>query len=355
MLEHRSAERRRHRSFTREQTLKWLANLASHLSRDDQATFFIERMQPDWLPPEKHQLFRTCYLTVMTTLLMPGMALTVPLMFGDFRGNNFPWVLWFKQGLYLFGLTAVTLTGFNILIVLLALYISKSTAQQETSFQLDAREDYIRIVEFTRWSWEALFVPLVIGVVVTVGGVLLIGAVFLMLFIASTLGFVDLSPHNRPFHDWIQLFWGFLLAGVGFGLMLGSQAIAGGEVEEKTFPNQGIWRSAKNALCSGFTYALFSGVAIGLAATRLLSWAEGIALGLFFGSIIAFQALWSLGGSACIQHMVLRLMLVRQGDIPYNLVDFLNDAAERNLLRKVGGGYAFIHPLIAEYFTTRKP
>jgi hypothetical protein len=36
--------------------------------------------------------------------------------------------------------------------------------------------------------------------------------------------------------------------------------------------------------------------------------------------------------------------------MPWGLVRFLDYAAERVLLRKVGGGYIFVHRLLLEYF-----
>ena len=59
------------------------------------------------------------------------------------------------------------------------------------------------------------------------------------------------------------------------------------------------------------------------------------------------------GGQACLEHFVLRLLLVRNGSIPWNYVKFLDYAAERILLRKVGGGYTFIHRMLLEYFAAR--
>jgi len=58
------------------------------------------------------------------------------------------------------------------------------------------------------------------------------------------------------------------------------------------------------------------------------------------------------GGLACIQHGVLRWLLWRSRCIPWNYVRFLDVAAERILLRKVGGGYIFIHRLLLDYFAT---
>jgi hypothetical protein len=59
------------------------------------------------------------------------------------------------------------------------------------------------------------------------------------------------------------------------------------------------------------------------------------------------------GGLACLQHFILRLLLVRQGTAPWRYADFLDYAAERLFLRKVGGGYIFIHWLVQEYFATK--
>jgi hypothetical protein len=41
-----------------------------------------------------------------------------------------------------------------------------------------------------------------------------------------------------------------------------------------------------------------------------------------------------------------------RGHIPLNYVGFLNYAAERVFLQKVGGGYIFIHRLLLEHFAT---
>jgi hypothetical protein len=43
-------------------------------------------------------------------------------------------------------------------------------------------------------------------------------------------------------------------------------------------------------------------------------------------------------------------MLWREGDIPWDFAAFLDAAAERILLRKVGGAYQFLHSLLQDYF-----
>jgi WD40 repeat protein len=55
------------------------------------------------------------------------------------------------------------------------------------------------------------------------------------------------------------------------------------------------------------------------------------------------------GGTACLHHVVLRLLLWRSGAIPWNLAQFLDYAGERLFLRRVGGSYMFVHRLLLEH------
>ncbi|WP_236065147.1 TIR domain-containing protein [Reticulibacter mediterranei] len=138
-----------------------------------------------------------------------------------------------------------------------------------------------------------------------------------------------------------------------------------------TRPNQGMRRSARNSLLVGFGGGLLFGLIVGL----LIGLFVGLILGLFvrpsagliIGPIVGlFSALvggtisglsigLSNGGSATIQHVVLRLFLWRTGSTPWHYERFLDNAAERILLRKVGGGYMFIHRLLLDYFATFDP
>jgi hypothetical protein len=43
----------------------------------------------------------------------------------------------------------------------------------------------------------------------------------------------------------------------------------------------------------------------------------------------------------------------RNGSTPWNYARFLDHATDRILLRKVGGGYTFIHRMLLEYFAAR--
>ncbi len=61
------------------------------------------------------------------------------------------------------------------------------------------------------------------------------------------------------------------------------------------------------------------------------------------------------GGQTVIQHYTLRFLLAREGALPYpfsdkKLVHYLDAMVERILLRRVGGGWVFMHRSLLEYF-----
>jgi hypothetical protein len=151
----------------------------------------------------------------------------------------------------------------------------------------------------------------------------------------------------------------FGLVGLVFGLGAG---LASGlyfcEIEMTAVPNEGVHRSARSAVAVGLGF----GTAVGLVFGLLL----GPVVGLFFPTAqvcVGFALGVGLaaglgvgliaGGEACLKHLVLRLWLIRNGSTPWNYVRFLDYAADRLLLRKVGGGYAFIHRMLLEYFAAR--
>jgi hypothetical protein len=67
-------------------------------------------------------------------------------------------------------------------------------------------------------------------------------------------------------------------------------------------------------------------------------------LGLIFGLIG--------GGLFPLRHFVLRLLLWSKRSAPMRYVRFLDYAADRLFLRKVGGGYIFVHRMLLEYFAS---
>jgi DNA polymerase III delta prime subunit len=144
------------------------------------------------------------------------------------------------------------------------------------------------------------------------------------------------------------------LVGAGMGWLLAgfSQYV----LEKRTHirPNEGIRRSLRNGLIIGLPVSLaLTGFELGLS-----FWLNPheilIAVTLWFplGLMSAVILVLLNGGFAYLQHVVLRFVLQREGRIPWNYPRFLDEAAERLLLRKVGGGYIFIHRLLLDYFAS---
>ncbi len=141
------------------------------------------------------------------------------------------------------------------------------------------------------------------------------------------------------------LVWLFLV------LISGLQPV---QIELRAKPNQGINQSLKNWLSVGLIFGLIFGLFVGLS-DRLN---YGMIVGLSGGSIFLLGVGLSVGlifglrfgGEAVIKHYTLRLILAHTGQLPFKLVSFLDYATERIFLRKVGGGYIFIHRLLLEHF-----
>ena len=161
---------------------------------------------------------------------------------------------------------------------------------------------------------------------------------------------------------------GSLLFMLGFGL---TGRLIGPDMIAKYLPNQGIQRSAINAIFS----TVFLGVAIGVVLVGFLS--PGIFLTIACPSNITVQECnqsvavatvkfsgWLIvsglaagfigglfyGGVACVQHLTLRLVLFFSGCMPWNYARFLDYCTERLLLQRVGGRYRFVHKLLQEHF-----
>jgi len=118
-------------------------------------------------------------------------------------------------------------------------------------------------------------------------------------------------------------------------------------------PNEGIHRSAANAL--GVSLVSGLGVAFGRVLTDALATGTGrqpfwLRDGVLAGLVVGLSGGLLYGGIPCLQHLILRFLLWRNDLAPWPYARFLDHATERIFLRKVGGGYIFIHRLLQDYF-----
>jgi NACHT domain len=185
--------------------------------------------------------------------------------------------------------------------------------------------------------------------------------------------------------------------GLGYWLLLGLyQGVSSEQVEDKfrRIPNQGIQRSFRNSvlmgiigggviwvigmtLCyllvyglnNGLTDWLNSGLSTGLGTglsdvrvelgkglgtwlSPLGSNSSGQGSGWPLGVCSAILVCAITGGLSTLRHYIIRLSLWRTQTFPLNGPRFLDDATIRILLRRVGGGYNFVHRLILDYFAS---
>lgn len=145
-----------------------------------------------------------------------------------------------------------------------------------------------------------------------------------------------------------------LTLGGTIGLLVLARHLVADEIDMKIIPNQGIRRSAHNALFTGLGVGLISALGVGLPIGLIFGSPFGLAFGAPFGVATGLLGSLFFGGEPCLQHVLIRAMLSRAGHMPRSYVRFLDYAAERIFLRKIGGAYIFVHRMLMEYFASLK-
>jgi hypothetical protein len=294
------------------------------MAQYNQIEFYIERMQPDWLPsPWLIWLYR-----IVIGLIGGLIGLTT----------------WLGGGL-IFWRGSGPLVGLS-LVLFFGLIIS------------DHAE--IKPAETIVWSWKNMRQRSTVWFI----GVVLLGLIF------GSIGGLRYGVIDGLLIGLFISLQGMLFSILNKGLLDG---FTSGLLDKRHLflPNQGIRRSARNSILVGLvcmfigslTVGLFvwvigeliprlsfivqsDGVSIGL--NTVLS--DGVSIGLLLGLIGGLTK----GGNACIKHTVLRLLLwcARCTPQPWHYVVFLDDMHSCHLLRKVGGGYLFQHYLLLDYFAS---
>jgi hypothetical protein len=213
----------------------------------------------------------------------------------------------------------------------------------------------VRPVEALGWSWSRA-----LGLLPTTWGFGLVaaGAMSLRFFVFG----VDPDMGTSDAGDYFiaTLCIGLLMGTAGAG-MLGTVP---GDREARTRPNEGITQSLRNGLLVGVPSAI--GVALVLAYVavphlvgRIVElggyWREPSALSVRYGAFFSVGLFFVYGGAAVVLHAVVRLMLALRTPLPLRLVRFLDHAADSGLLRRVGGGYIFMHRTLLDYFAALSP
>ena len=347
-------QRRGTSGYDQTQMLSWLSWLAQGLSRRSLTLFLIEDLQPDWLATQSQR--RQYWIALKFLLAGVWGSLHVGLLarhvgtsitFNLFQ--NLEAVLFGLLGGFLYGLIGGPLgamvnestnpiLGRLINAVLLAVIFGPifGWVQGQWIWGIAYALVYgvmglfiyrplhvqrIESAETLQWSWRQFRNSLVFGLAIGVA-----------LFLGTSN---QLLPS--------------LLFGVTVTLMFGFDKKD--EVDQNTLPNQGIWKSATNSGKLFVMIGSFTALLLGLLSIFIkldsfnFIWVNALIFGLG-SAILGGQG----AGISCLKHVVLRCILWRQGQIPWNYAWFLDRATEYGFLQKVGGGYVFIHRAVLDYF-----
>jgi energy-coupling factor transporter ATP-binding protein EcfA2 len=381
-------------SYPPPQTKGWLKWLAGQLHQREQTTFLIERMQMDWL--SKTVAYRL-YFTLAFGLL--SLCFTVPYATILFQS----WSVGAILGLETAGMFAL----FGWLIENGILGNEKWDTSPEVAQKLQQRSALSRIVRTIRWKnlIFALFVGVLTGTLVQLiagplysgGAGLIFGAFFLLLsgmkkeiqpaelliwswrsvrknalasiFFGTSVGTLLGLNNAIPYYQQPGVFLATLGYGMSEGISIGLllmlvRGYAKDTLKEKMVikPNQGIKNSLSNSLRLGLISSLSVGCVIYLFYGFVLHsfLRPGFASDIPSNSDVIFSTSFALGifylfwlingGFAVLQHYVLRFVLWRRRSIPARYIHFLDYADKHILLRKIGGGYQFIHKRFLDYF-----
>ena len=358
--------------YTRSQTVVWLAALASALTRNRETVFQLENLSSEWLPTRTQRLLSkagtvfacglvggpilglthgliTSLVYTLLTLRHTTLARVSSLLATTARSGLEDWApAWFSLALC-FGLAGAFLEmrPTETIRITTAGMASRLGRAFRTGLLLGTTV-WLGLcpLMLSHWNQKLLTDDPQIRVLLALAGV---------------------SPHEQ-FNSWSDALTKFFAA-LGFGLIVvpiagviaGLLVLASGEVvEERTSPNQGTYRSARTAVAAVLILGLSGGV-IGILRSGPLYTASGamnassigglvlgLAYGLTCGLIIGMVA----GGLFSLRHFILRLALRVNGLAPPHYVRFLDHAVERLFLRKVGGGYIFVHRELMEYFAS---
>jgi hypothetical protein len=293
------------RCYTNAQTLHWLRWLARQMATHGQTVFYLEALQLDWLPEKLQVLIRRVH------------ALVFGIVFGSLG-----YVL-VRNAFGLLGAIA-TGVGFGMLGARAGFRYLENPWRPGEGFT---------VAETVRWSWTRLrkfFEPYISG-----RRRFTRGEASLVMMFAFVLSIV--------FEGWLV----GLIASMAMGglvvLLIGG--LEYGSIDAKASPNDGLRRSGANGLLVGLVASLLV-VPVG--------WAiGGRAVGLGVGPLLGLAACLRGGGGACLRHFALRFWLSRNRSAPWGYVTFLDSTTSLLLLRKVGGGYMFIHRTLMNWFADR--
>lgn len=282
-----------------EKTHHYLSWLATQLERNQVTEFLIERLQPNWLEPNREKVLYRLSIGLITGLI--PVLIFVPMYF---ELGELQWLI--------LGLIFSPIVGF---------FISISEEIED-----------IKPVENLYIPWrKVLYSRLNIGF--SIG--LIFGLFGLILGLETMIQ---------------NLIWG-LVYGLGLGLIYkvsSNLRTFESKIDDKQLPNQAIKRSLRRLLSLG----LIAVVIIGLIGQVIEGLHYVLMEVLYF--VVTGQLLFlGVGLTPIIKHLCLRFTIYRSGISPWNYEKFLEHAENHRFIQRVGGRYRFVHDLLRKRFAER--
>jgi DNA polymerase III delta prime subunit len=331
--------------FPKDKMIGWLSWLAGKMREHSQSIFLVEGLQPSWLSTKDE---RVAY--------EHAAVLYVSLIFGLSTGLGFVLIVGLSGGLFgvlLGGLIGGLFGGLTGVRFVRLLGLNQITLVETLSW---------------RWDWTMTIVFSISVGIISLGAWLIISlGLWLILGVLLKLS-VSVEIFRPSF---------ILPLSLSCGLFGGFFCGFRGRVKVgKTFPNQGIKLSLINSLTVVLVTWLIAGLimlsfwlslwldtgrgmslalVIGRGMSLALVIGRGMSLALVIGMIAGLLHGLVRGSFTVIKHYALRLTLWRNAYMPLNLIKLLDHCARLILLKKVGGGYIFIHRMLLEYFAEMTP
>jgi eukaryotic-like serine/threonine-protein kinase len=325
------------RFYTPEKTLHWIQWLAQQMIEQGQTIFYLESVHRNLLPTDRQKKYHT-----LLTFVIFG--LTASLLF---VWNSWDYFFHSQEPLFsIYGWIMYREFYYDLVYSLLILLVGVRIIGLRIS---DLQEP----VERLDWSWSNIRSGLRnifrngfwVGLTfwLTYWLITMLGA---FLLIKDTPGYTFEGPilfflYRLTTPSLIQSLSFGVMGGLIGGLFGGIDSILEGsaQIEKRSNPGDGL----KVSLIIGLRVTLGITIAFVLIYLILvpgfaLHWAIGILFGIFYG--LGFV----------LNHYILRLLLFQSGYLPWNITGFLNYCTERIFMRRVGGGYIFIHRTLMEHF-----
>lgn len=397
-------------AFPEDKVIRWLSWLAVKMREHSESVFLVEGLQPNWLSTRAQS---AAYGTVLAFSFALILALTGGLIGGVVGlANDLPgqWLMSVMYGLVagLIGGIVVSVgiglgcwsesprdnaitSGLTVLLLSTMIGLLLGIANGASNNGLlgglvigsivgpftgliagvgVGSLNHITLVETISWKWNqfwrktipGLFVGFVFGLILG-----LVQGFTKLLELGSDIGIRESVPPTIIYGLMRGVVYALIFCLV-FGLASGLVGGLTDTVKAGTaFPNQGIKLSRENSfiaflltllilglvggLIGGLIGALIGGVNGGLTRGLVVGLIGGLAVGSIVGLIVGLNR----GGAAALKHYALRLILWRNEYTPLGFVAFLDHCARLILLKKVGGGYIFIHRMLLEYFAEIAP